>query len=106
VPLEVVDVGSGEDPAEVAEALRMRYEERNFDYEHEWPVRLAVIREGGAPTHAVAVYLHLAVDAMGMTALLADLAGRDPRTGAAPGPLTALQPLAQARLQRQPATVL
>ncbi|HVV18111.1 MAG TPA: condensation domain-containing protein [Pseudonocardiaceae bacterium] len=81
----------------------MRYEERNFDYEHEWPVRTAVIRSGGTPTHVVAIYLHLAIDATGLDVLLADLAARDPVTGEAAGPVTAVQPLEQARQQRSTA---
>lgn len=105
VPLEIVDVPEGEDPSEVAESVRMRYEERNFDYENEWPIRMAAIRSGGVPTHAVAVYLHLAIDAAGLTALIADLGARDPVTGAAPGPVTATQPLEQARQQRKPAAL-
>jgi hypothetical protein len=102
VPLEIVDA-AGSAPAAVAEAVRMRYEEQNFDYEQEWPVRTAVIRSGDVLTHMVAIYLHLAIDATGFDVLLADLSARDPVTGAAPGPVTATQPLAQARQQRTPA---
>jgi hypothetical protein len=105
VPLEIVDVAEGEDASVVAESVRMRYEERNFDYEHEWPVRMAVLRRGDDVTHAVAVYLHLAIDAAGLTALLADLGSRDPVTGAAAAPVTATQPLQQARRQREPAAL-
>jgi hypothetical protein len=101
VPLEIVDAGD-DDPAVVAEAVRARYEEQNFDYEHEWPVRMAVVRSGDVLTHAVAVYLHLALDATGFDVLIADLAARDPVTGAPAGPITATQPLEQARQQRTP----
>jgi hypothetical protein len=102
VPLELVDVGDDEDPAVVAEAVRTRYEEQNFDYEHEWPVRMAVVRSGGVLTHMVAVYLHLAVDATAFDVLIADLGARHPVTGAPAGPITSTPPLEQARQQRMP----
>ncbi|HEY3753008.1 MAG TPA: condensation domain-containing protein [Pseudonocardiaceae bacterium] len=102
VPLEIVDIGADDDPAEVAEAVRVRYEELNFDYENEWPVRMAVVRSGDRLTHMVAVYLHLAVDATALDVLVADLLARDPETGAPAGPVTATQPLDQARQQRKP----
>lgn len=100
VPLTIVDA-AGDDPSAVAERVFTDYQERNFDYEHEWPVRMALIRAGGELTHTVVVYLHLAIDAGGLAALLADLAARDPVTGAAP-PVTAVPPLEQARQQRGP----
>ncbi|HEX5406389.1 MAG TPA: condensation domain-containing protein, partial [Pseudonocardiaceae bacterium] len=102
VPLEIVDVDEDEDPAEVAQAVLVRYEEQNFDYENEWPVRTAAIRSDGRVTHMVAVYLHLAVDATAMDVLIADVLARHPETGAAAGPVTATQPLEQARQQRKP----
>ena len=103
VPLEVVDVADREDPAEVAEAVKARYRATVFDYEHEFPIRMAVIRRRGILTHMVAVYLHLALDAGGMAALLADIEARDPYTGAAAGPVTGMRPLEQAEHQRTPA---
>ncbi|HEX4701318.1 MAG TPA: condensation domain-containing protein [Pseudonocardiaceae bacterium] len=104
IPIEIVDAGDG-DPDEVAETVRERYSVVNFDYEHEWPVRTAVIMKGGELCRVVTVYLHLAVDATGMDLVLADLASRDPETGAAAGPVTAVQPLEQARQQRAPAAL-
>jgi hypothetical protein len=95
--LEIVDT---DDPITTAKAVETRYREVNFDYEHEFPVRMAVIRHHGTPTHLVGVYLHLALDAGGLVALLADMAARDPVTGAPAGPVTASQPLEQARKQR------
>jgi hypothetical protein len=99
VPLEVVDAGD-DDPAEVAERVKGRYQSTNFDYEHEFPVRLAVIRRDGRVTHLVGVYLHLMLDAGGLAALMADITAREPVTGVAAGPVTAVQPLEQARRQR------
>jgi hypothetical protein len=98
VPLEVVD--TVDDPGEVAAQVQARYRGTNFDYENEFPVRMAAIRRYGVITHLVVVYLHLALDAGGLQALLADMFARDPVTGAAAGPVTALQPLEQARRQR------
>jgi len=101
VPLEVVDAGDA-DPAGVAEEIFQRHQRVPFDYEHEWPVRMAVIRSGGILTHLVAVYLHLALDATGVTILIGDAAARDPVTGEA-APVTATPPLEQARRQAGPA---
>lgn len=99
-PLEIVDIEDG-DPAEVAAAVHDRYRRKHFDYENEWPVRMAAIRNRGVPTHVVAVYLHLTIDAMGLDVLVDDLA-RYRATGEAP-PVTAMQPLEQARRQQSPA---
>ncbi|HEU5469124.1 MAG TPA: condensation domain-containing protein [Actinophytocola sp.] len=102
IPLEVVDAGDA-DPAEVAEQVSERYQKVDFAFETEWPVRMAVIRSGGVLTHQVLVILHTAIDAYGLSALWADLAARDPDTGAAAGPVRATQPLEQARKQASPA---
>jgi hypothetical protein len=64
---------------------------------------MAVIRAGGVLTHQVTAILHTSIDADGLIALAADLAARDPKTGAARGPVTAVQPLDQANRQRGPA---
>ncbi|HYS38113.1 MAG TPA: condensation domain-containing protein [Pseudonocardiaceae bacterium] len=98
VPLEIVDTDG--DPAEAAKAVEARYKEVDFDYETEFPIRMAVIRRDGAPAHMVAVYLHTVLDAGGLTALRNDMFARDPVTGAAAAPVTAIQPLEQARRQQ------
>src|SRR5450755_571449 len=102
VPLKVIDPGDA-DPAEVAAALYAHYEEKVFDYVREWPVQWAVITRGTAVTHLVTAISHLSIDGMGAMVLLADLAGRDPATGLANEPVSALQPLELAGLQRGPA---
>lgn len=91
------------DPATVAEELKLRLEQQPFDYELDWPVRMAVVTSHGVVRHLVTVYLHLAVDAGGIAAAVADVAARDPRTGAPAGPVTATQPLELARQQAGPA---
>ncbi|WP_026423521.1 condensation domain-containing protein [Actinokineospora inagensis] len=101
IGMAVVEAGA-DDPGEVAERVRRDYEDADFDYEHEWPVRMAVITKDGTPTHSVAVYNHLAIDAHGLDALIADLSTMD-RTNFGPTvPLDATQPLALAEQQRKP----
>jgi hypothetical protein len=100
VVLEVVDTG-GADPAEVAAAVRARYEADRYDFETDWPVRMAVVRHRGVLTHQVSVLCHLVADGFGTLAMLRDLAG--PRPDPVPaGPGGATQPLEQARWQASP----
>ncbi|MFI7673532.1 condensation domain-containing protein [Actinophytocola sp. NPDC049390] len=102
IPLRVV--AAGEDgPVAVAEALSERWQTVPFAYETEWPVRMAAVVAGGAVTHVVTVILHTAIDAFGLSALVADIGARDPLTGAPAGPVTALPPLAQAAREASPA---
>lgn len=98
VTLTVVDAGA-DDPAAVAEAVSRRWQHEQFDFENEWPIRLAAIRANGVLTHVVTVILHTSVDAYGLSALAADVAARDAGTGEPAGPVTALQPLEQAARQ-------
>jgi condensation domain-containing protein len=97
IPLEVVDAGD-RDPAEVAEAVSEHYQEKPFEFETEWPTRMAAIRSRGMLTHQVLVILHTSIDAYGLSALMADLDARDPAA-----PVVAMSPLEQARNQRSPA---
>jgi hypothetical protein len=103
VPLEIVDAGGADDPAELAERIRDRYERTVFDYVSEWPIRMAVVRRDGAASHMVAAYCHLALDAAGLEALITDLFTMDPATGGATVPVAGIQPLELARLQAEPA---
>lgn len=97
ITLEVIDAGDG-DPAEAAAAVAASYRARTFDYEHEWPLRMAVITQHGAATHVAEMVCHIAVDAFGMAALHDDFDHRDERTG----PVTAMQPMEQAGRQGGP----
>ncbi|MBV9448772.1 MAG: hypothetical protein JO345_23025 [Streptosporangiaceae bacterium] len=97
ITLEVVDAGDN-DPGEVAAAVAARYKARQFEYEHEWPLRMAVITHHGTATHVVQVICHIALDAFGLAALYDDFDHRDERTG----PVTAMQPMEQASRQRGP----
>ncbi|HEX9335812.1 MAG TPA: condensation domain-containing protein, partial [Pseudonocardiaceae bacterium] len=51
VPLHVVDVPDDSDPAAVAAELEARIRSEPFDYEHDWPVQMTVIRHRGVATH-------------------------------------------------------
>ena len=95
VELLVVDAGEG-DPASVAEALLARWKAVRFDYEDEWPVRLAVVTRDGRPSHAVIAVCHLAADGAALAVMVRELAEK-PATYAAP------QPLELAAQQRTPA---
>jgi hypothetical protein len=101
IMLEIVDAGD-DDPAVVAAGVHERYQTKHFDYANEWPVRMAAIVHRGTVPFMVAVYLHLVIDATGLTVLIDDLAARDPESGEGP-PLTGMPPLEQARKQAGPA---
>jgi hypothetical protein len=96
--LDVVDV-DGPDPGRTARDLAAEFDASRFDCVRDWPVRIAVVRERGELTHTVAVYNHLAIDAYGLDALLADLLTRDPQTGLWPPPPEAASALDQAAWQ-------
>jgi hypothetical protein len=98
IPLELVDVPAGQDPAAVADEVQDRYRGVQFDYATEWPVRMAVVRSGGEPVLLVAMYCHLALDGAGLDVLVTDVAA----IGAA-GPVTGATPLAQAEWENGPA---
>ncbi|HEY1570428.1 MAG TPA: condensation domain-containing protein [Pseudonocardiaceae bacterium] len=107
VPLRVVDVHGDADPAGVAADVDAKFRRTDFDYEREWPVRLAVIRQRGVATHLVGVYCHLALDLAGMaelfrnglfTLLFTETDGEAELPEAA-----GLDPLAQVAWQRGPA---
>jgi hypothetical protein len=100
--LVVVDVDGRDAPAVVAEDLRMRYEMTAFDYENEWPVRMAVVCRDGSVTHLVVQYCHLAVDGGGIDAIVRDLANLDAGTGAAGAPVRGIELLTLSQAQAGP----
>lgn len=97
IVLDVVDAGDA-DPGETAAAVAAGYATRIFDYEREWPLRMAVITCGGSATHVAEVICHLALDAFGLAVLHDDFDHAGERTG----PVTAVQPLEQASRQSGP----
>ncbi|GAB1510476.1 condensation domain-containing protein [Actinophytocola sp. KF-1] len=102
IPLLVVAAGDDE-PRAVADALSEHWQTVLFDYGTEWPVRMAAVVVDDVVTHVVTVILHTSIDAFGLSALAADIGARDPVTGAAAGPVTALTPLEQAAREASPA---
>ncbi|HEX4721933.1 MAG TPA: condensation domain-containing protein [Pseudonocardiaceae bacterium] len=71
LPLEIVEAADDEDPIAVAHAVEARYQHTAFDYEFEWPLRIAVIRQHDKSTHSVVMLNHLAVDAASLDLLAA-----------------------------------
>ena len=98
ISLHVVDIGADDDPVEAAEELRRSYEDEPFDYEQEWPVRMGVVRQRDMLTHLVVQYCHLAVDGLGIQAIIRDLSNMDDETAAVQG----LRPLELAEIQATP----
>ncbi|MFC0530797.1 condensation domain-containing protein [Phytohabitans kaempferiae] len=102
--LEVVDAGDADDPGEVAEAVRQRFCAADHDFARDWPVRMAVVRHHGVPTHQVVVLSHLVTDGFGALVILREIEDRDLVAGRRPAPpVTALDPMGQARWQGSPA---
>ena len=99
LPLQILDADEGEDAAEVAEELRTRYERAWFDYENEFPVRMGVVRQGGALTHLVIGYNHVVIDAAGLLALSSPLDRFDAEAGEVPGAAPGFNPLELALAQ-------
>jgi len=96
IALDIIDAAGDADPAELAEAVRLQYQDTEYDFVDEWPLRMAVIRQGDVLTHLVVVMCHLVTDGFGAGVLLEELETR-PST-----PLPELQSLEQARWQSGP----
>jgi hypothetical protein len=96
IALEIVDAGDA-DPDEVAEAVRLRYHDADYDFENEWPVRMAVVRRHGVLTHLVSIVCHLVTDSHGAAVMLSEVAVREA------APVVGMAPLEQARWQCSPA---
>ena len=97
VTLQVVDPGADDDLSDIVEQVRSQYELEFFDYESEFPVRMAVVRSAGTPAHLVIGYSHVLVDGAGIQALARDLAHFD-RAGGEAGTATAPPPEAPTAL--------
>jgi acyl carrier protein len=96
IAVEVVDAEDA-DPEKVAEAVAERYRAAQLDFTTEWPLRVAVVRRGGAPTHMIALISHLAIDGTGGEIMLREVTARTA------DPVPGMQPLAQTAWQQSPA---
>ena len=109
VDLEIVDAPDDADPLTFARALEVEFEQTAHDCLRDWPVRMAVVMHRGAPAMRVLGLCHLTTDGFGVMILLKALGGEDPVTGDLIGPVldtdpvTAMEPLEQARWQCSPA---
>ena len=105
-PLLVVDVADDGDPARVAADVDAEFRRPDFDHEHDFPLRMAVVRHRGVLTHLVIEFCHVAVDGDGMVALfrtgLGELLLTDVDAAALPVTHT-LDPVDQVDWQRGPA---
>jgi hypothetical protein len=97
IALEIVDAADDADPARVAIDVWLRYWDTGYDFESEWPVRMAVVRHRGALSRRVWMMCHLVTDGGGGRVVIEELADRD-RAGP-----TTMPPLEQARWQLSPA---
>jgi len=99
--LNIVDVDGDDDPCQVAKAIEENWREHDvgYDFANDWPVRVTIVRHRGTPVYQVRALSHIVTDGFGVSALRGDLAARDPVTGEAPGPVTAMQPLEEAQWQ-------
>ncbi|HET9899395.1 MAG TPA: condensation domain-containing protein [Streptosporangiaceae bacterium] len=102
--LEFADAGDDDDPLQVAKAIKTDWEEGggHYDFATTWPVRVTVVRRRGVPVYQVHALSHITVDSFGVLALRRDLAARA-AAGDPPAPVTAMQPLEEARWQASPA---
>lgn len=93
--LEVHEAASAEAAAALAAEVHAGWKARNFDYAAEWPIRMAVVRAGGAVTHVVVMVCHIATDGGGLATMVRELGRRDTI-----GPHTAMRPLELVAAQR------
>jgi hypothetical protein len=98
--IEVYDAGD-RGPDEVAAEVALHLG-RSFDYEREWPIRMALVRREGVLTHSLVALAHHLADATSGMAMFEDMRDRDPVTGEPPRP-PGTPPLEQARLEQTPA---
>lgn len=101
---DVPDAVDGADPADTAQAadrlaaaIDAHYQLTPYDLCTEWPVRMAVVRRGGVPTHMVVFMHHLALDGGAAATMFRDVETR------ATEPPVGLQQLQLAAWQRSDA---
>jgi Condensation domain len=102
--LNIVDVDDAGDPLQAGLRLEERWRERQFDHEHEWPIRMAAVRHRGVPTHLVVIVSHFATDGVGVGIMVRDLLAWQ-AGGSAAISAPAMGPMELARRQREPSAM-
>ncbi|ACU72148.1 condensation domain protein [Catenulispora acidiphila DSM 44928] len=102
VPLQIVDLYDDADATVAISELVAEHEQRSFDDEREFPIRMVLIRQAGVLTHLLTVLNHFATDGAGAFAMYEDFLHRDPVTGLARGPAP-IHPLDLTAQQATPA---
>jgi hypothetical protein len=75
--LELYNTPADQDPDDVAAAVEAVYRRRPYDLRSEWPIRMAVVRDGQTCSHLVVLMHHLALDAGGAAIMLREVAVRE-----------------------------
>jgi Condensation domain len=99
--LEIIDVPADQDPAQLAARLAAELEDVQFDYEHDFPLRMTLLRRDGVLTHLLMTISHFSTDAVGALAMYLDYVNRDARPDGDSKP-PGMAPLELAAQQRQP----
>ena len=81
-----------------------RWQATKFDYQTEWPIRMAAVRHRGAWTHVIVCLSHLAADGAGVGVMMRELAERDRATNRARTPVASMSPLELSARQAEPGT--
>lgn len=95
--LDIIEADEDGDLDVLAETVKDWYQDTDYDFVNEWPVRMGVIRRDGVLTHLVVIMCHLVADGFGTLVMLNEV---EARTIA---PVGGLQPLEQSRWQATPA---
>jgi hypothetical protein len=99
IMLDVIEAADDVDLDVQAEAVKDWYQDTDYDYFEEWPVRMGVLRHDGVLTHLVVIMCHLVADGLGALVMLREVEAR------LTTPVVGSQSLEQARWQASPAGV-
>jgi hypothetical protein len=99
IMLDVIEAADDVDLDVQAEAVKDWYQDTDYDYVEEWPVRMGVLRHDGVLTHLVVIMCHLVADGLGALVMLREVEAR------LTTPVVGSQSLEQARWQASPAGV-
>jgi hypothetical protein len=90
--LDILTLPDDADPGQCAAGLAGTWPLVPFDFQRDWPLRMAVLRHRGACVHVVWALSHLAADGGGHVLLLEDLIAHELAGRAASGPRRAQLP--------------